>query len=85
MLIFSVSFQFYRMSPKRQFGACGSVYKVRSTLVISQGGTKRLRITQRFAPPTDCCLGFVAVLRIGPWAMFLMALSVTKFLAHTPL
>jgi hypothetical protein len=57
MLIFSVSFQFYRMSPKRRIGSCGSVYKVRSTLVVSRGGTKRLRITQRFAPSRCFVLG----------------------------
>jgi hypothetical protein len=42
MLIFSVSFQFYRMSPKRRWGVSGQVYNFNFGSVTGRGGTNYL-------------------------------------------
>jgi len=50
MLIFSVSFQFYRMSPKRQYGSHSSAYKLAFGSFAGRFGTKS-RVGRSFPSP----------------------------------
>jgi len=50
MLIFSVSFQFYRMSPKRQYGSHSSAYKLAFESFAGRFGTKS-RVGRSFPSP----------------------------------
>jgi hypothetical protein len=50
MLIFSVSFQFYRMSPKRRSAARSWTYKLVSAMLAGLSGAKS-RFFPRFLPP----------------------------------